>query len=196
MVSIKKSVVLLLIGAACFAACSSVIPTLPDISIESFTTAGKPTKTVQTPTGDVEVYDPTQDLEVIAAFDYVKAIHRREGVEASKKQLSTMATYFNGVREVQLNDLARLGCKVPIYPGCGEGEFENTILQNCVSPQFGQVKLSTCEAENLKRKNFELIRAQDAPICYASFKHIGSDKRRQLKSSDLDEYFKSECAKF
>ena len=35
---------------------------------DHFTTKGKPTKTIQTPNGPVEIYDPTQDPEVRAAF--------------------------------------------------------------------------------------------------------------------------------
>ena len=38
---------------------------------DHFTTKGKPTKTIQTPNGPVEIYDPTQDPEVRAAFERI-----------------------------------------------------------------------------------------------------------------------------
>jgi len=40
----------------------------PIPSLEEFTTVGKPTKTIETPNGPVEIYDPLQDSEVRAAF--------------------------------------------------------------------------------------------------------------------------------
>jgi len=42
-----------------------------EINPETFTTEGKPTKTIETPWGPREVYDPLQDKDVRTAFEYI-----------------------------------------------------------------------------------------------------------------------------
>ena len=59
--------ILTLIG--CESASNSTNDDRPTVTVENFTTQGKPTKTVQTPWGDKHVYDPTQDPEIIEAFE-------------------------------------------------------------------------------------------------------------------------------
>ncbi len=164
-------------------------------SIENFTTDGKPTKTVQTPWGDKQVYDPTQDAEVIAAYKYVEKVHKKLGTSNTNEQLKPYKQWFAKIRRTQLHDMARLGCRIPIYPGCGEGVFENTISLNC-NINLGQSELNNCESQNLIQSNFDLVRAQDSPVCYADFKHIGSPKREPLKSSNINDFFKSGCTEF
>jgi len=55
---------------------SATIETEPRVKdfatiLKNFTTVGKPTQTVETPNGPREIYDPTQDEEVRAAFTYI-----------------------------------------------------------------------------------------------------------------------------
>ena len=77
----------------------------PTVTAENFTTQGKPTKTVQTPWGDKQVYDPTQDPEIIEAFEYVKNIHQQYGPNAKYDELKRYDILFSQIRNIQYLDM-------------------------------------------------------------------------------------------
>jgi len=186
---------------AILAACAASSPA-PDTapSIENFTTEGKPTKTVQTPWGDKQVYDPTQDTEVIAAFEYVKKMHLKDGPEESKATLSEYEKLFSKVRRTQYHDMIRLGCLIPQYDGCGGGPnfIENKIPQLCPRPTFGKATLSDCESQNTKIDGYHETLALAAPMCSPEFFMIGSKdwRHKEYGNKEMSVFFTSGCEKF
>ncbi len=60
---------------------------------DSFTSDGKPTKTIETPWGLREVYDPTQDEQVRAAFKRI--YDKDEGVRHIESYTSRLEVYVN-----------------------------------------------------------------------------------------------------
>jgi len=63
-IAIYAAALLMLTLMACEGADLSKTDDLPSVNVDTFTTEGKPTKTVQTPWGDKQVYDPTQDADI------------------------------------------------------------------------------------------------------------------------------------
>jgi len=121
----------------------------PAVTVENFTTQGKPTKAVQTPWGDKQVYDPTQDPEIIEAFEYVKRTHQRYGPDAKYDQLKPYSKLFTQIRDIQYLDMGRLGCQDIKRVACNnkfDNFTQNTIYKNCPSPSFGTPVLDKCES--------------------------------------------------
>jgi len=196
---IYKYIILGLTALLCSCAGTTLAPEAP-LSVETFTTDGKSTKTVETPWGDKQVYDPTQDPEVIAAFEYVKKLHLRDGPEKSKAILAEHEQLFSKVRKIQYNDMIRLGCLIPEYDGCGGGSnfIENKIPQACPKPTFGETKLSDCEGKNTKIDGYHEILALAAPMCSREFFMIGSKdwRHKEYGDKEMSVFFKSGCEKF
>lgn len=126
----------------------------------SFTTQGKPTKTIETPWGPYEVYDPAQDEEVLAAIEEIYnqgdttfGDLERNGRYGYKNEFRVepqgTAKLIRRVRRVQYYDLMRLGCSIPQAVPCEPRGI--TFLQaKCEDSIFGSYKLSKCEKENLR----------------------------------------------
>lgn len=176
-------------------ACATAQNTPPTIDVESFTTQGKPTKTIQTPWGDKQVYDPIQDAEVIAAYEYVERIHKRYGPDKKYNELKTYEVLFNNIRRIQYYDKARLGCQFIKQPGCGSilGEVftENNISEQCQVLDFGKSTLNACEERNSKKEEDFTISLSTSPNCRVDFENIGQSVL--VKEEHFEAYFHSTC---
>jgi len=176
------------------------------VTVENFTTQGKPTKTVQTPWGDKQVYDPTQDPEIIEAFEYVKQTHQQYGPNAKYGELKRYDNLFAQIRNIQYFDMGRLGCQKIQRPTCGysNNDFsENQIRTNCSNQSFGSPTLNKCEQENSsleKDVNNPLPLGQlNPPACgVAKFGDIGSEYRRNTigREETTSDYFGATCNKY
>lgn len=146
-------------------------------SLENFTTIGKPTKTIQTPNGPVEIYDPTQDQEVRAAFHVIYSrgdvtfgdISRFNGATSnnpevlsrhgfplgSRPSIPTIDAVTLGLaRQTQYYDMMRLGCKI-IEEVPSQSYGRQHLSKSCSHARLGHSKLSECESENI-RTNTEI----------------------------------------
>ena len=114
-------------------------------SLEEFTTVGKPTKTIQTPNGSVEIYDPAQDSAFIAAF----SIYRKSGYSFDEEQILNKRYRNNFGRRVIL-DHARAGCKVMTDSIC-QNHATYLFEKDCGDAHnFTKLELSKCETDNYR----------------------------------------------
>jgi hypothetical protein len=141
-----KAVILALIGLCVMgtAGCVSNSPELSAVEREieknnhvdnllakEFTTVGKLTKTIETPWGAREIYDPVQDVLVRKAFE---SFYRKE-YETAALYNSSEARRALGDKDVDLvfaakniheTDAMRLGCKILKNYNCGGNIFFHT----------------------------------------------------------------------
>ena len=204
------STILATLSMVSFIGCESANNTTsdnrPTVTAENFTTQGKPTKTVQTPWGDKQVYDPTQDPEIIEAFEYVKNIHQQYGPNAKYDELKRYDILFSQIRNIQYLDMGRLGCQKIDRPTCGYSNIDfskNQIGSNCSNLAFGSPILNKCERENSsleKALNDPIALGQiNPPACGVSkFGDIGSEYRRNAIGRDetASDYFGTTCNKY
>ena len=191
---------------AILAACAASSPA-PDTapSIENFTTEGKPTKTVQTPWGDKQVYDPTQDTEVIAAFEYVYK-ELPNAPEGQQEQFYKYQDFFSEIAKTQLYDLARIGCKKPLHPEYTELEFSTRIHYTCQDINYRSPTLNICETENINQTGqlksiiaaLKLVGKDNAgnDVWQRNFEGLGLKRHYSTKAEAFDMYFKAECPVF
>lgn len=187
-------------------ACTSLEPTEHSaVSVENFTTAGKPTKTVQTPWGDKQVYDPTQDPEVIAAFEYVYRT-LPDTPENQREKFYEYQDFFSEISKIQLYDLSRIGCRKPLYSEYTDLEFDTHIHNKCQLIDYGSPTLNVCEADNINQTGnlksviaaFKMI-GEDAAgntVWQRDFEGLGLKKHYKTKPMAFDMYFKAECRAF
>ena len=181
----------------------------PTVTAENFTTQGKPTKTVQTPWGDKHVYDPTQDPEIIEAFEYVKRTHQRYGPDAKYDQLKPYSNLFTQIRNIQYLDMGRLGCQDIKRPACNntfDNFTQNIIYKNCPSPSFGAAVLDDCESAYSKIETEREIETVALNVAHlptqcssAYFGYIGSKERQDTlweTEESVSDYFKLSCNSF
>jgi len=147
-----------------------------------FTTIGKPTKTIKTPNGPVEVYDPSQDSEVRAAFK--KLYNKRakyfsrhpklrlcfshmDGWENRKffhnKKNKKLAEILAKAERAQTYDYMRAQCK-----GLSDYQYPdwriNRFTSSCPVYDWGSSELSVCE----KQVRFRRSKYDDVPISRAT----------------------------
>ena len=135
---------------------------------ETFTTVGKPTKTIETPWGPREIYDPGQDQAVVKAirslyelsdtsFGEVARIVGfgnllRVGQSASDADTYTSTDRYiktiKTARRTHYYDMLRLGCRQAAEVPCQYfGSFY--FIQKCPDSNFGSMHLTSCEQKNL-----------------------------------------------
>ena len=126
----------------------------------SFTTQGKPTKTIETPWGPYEVYDPAQDEEVLAAIEEIYnqgdttfGDLERNGRYGYKNDFwaepQETAKLIRRARRTHYYDMMRLGCRIPRTVPC-EPRGTTHLQAQCNDSVFGSYELSKCEKENLR----------------------------------------------
>lgn len=137
---------------------------------EGFTTKGKLTKTIQTPRGAKEIYDPVQDEEIKTAF---KRIYDKQYdgkisyyTEEDRKVLGdkNIDLLFRA-RDIHQADAMRLGCKRLLTFECGREVSSNRFHL----PPDGK----RCDADNnlgrdpnaCEHKLFEVSYAGGETIC-------------------------------
>ena len=161
---------------------------LKPTAAEEFTTKDKPTKTIETPWGPREVYDPTQDKKVMSSFLRLYNI----GDEIVEKQrgstLSNDAEIVYAAREKKFKSLLENGCAFitsnqcgsywslddEILTSCLEKEQTNCILQSAKFIQTSQCSIripdvstpSVALTKDLGRPRFSTF---DAPISSSPF---------------------------
>ena len=138
----------------------------PIPSLEEFTTVGKPTKTIETPNGPVEIYDPAQDPEVRAAFNVVYArgdvtfgdVSRYNAFFRTGPYPAGIATGNDPIketeivrraREIHYNDMMRIGCRfIRTKPPQSYGRSH--LKAPCEDSRMGDLSLSKCEINSLE----------------------------------------------
>jgi len=158
-------------------ACASLSPAVPpSIDLANFTTKGKATKTVVTSSGSYELYDPLQDPQVKAAFDYVYARGiRYDKDQASdpniKADLKPYIDFFDKIENIQINDLARSGCSNPTISKCRSDGIIQRELGKCKALDWGSPDLNSCEAKNIefiKNDPLEVPLGHLGKVCFES----------------------------
>jgi len=192
---------LTLIG--CESANKSTYVDTPTVTVENFTTQDKPTKTVQTPWGDKQVYDPTQDPEIIEIFEYVSKQNKENGFRG-REGLSSYKNLFKDVNQIQFNDMLRTGCVSPSFfeSGCRKRPdyVKNEVPKNCPTLNFGKANLNRCEQQFLTSNPDDPM----APIQLGCLKLKGDyfDAIGSKQISDgfgeegIDAYFSSYCTSY
>jgi len=122
--------------------------------VPEFTTEGKPTKTIETPWGPREVYDPTQDVEIKSIF---KKWYEENQYSAKEYKEHNQADYeiINTAREINRLDMKRLGCldvdtndgeSVAVATKHGRNNTFDYFKGSCgVDHNFGSLNLTQCE---------------------------------------------------
>ena len=123
----------------------------------------KTTRTIETPWGPKEIYDPVKDPEFIKLFqDYRDTYDNGPYPECFKAGvggpytgpdcLGNFYTVFKrqGLRRIVDLDLARVGCAQVIDNSCVGGSV-GFFAKNCgTNHNFGSAELSQCEAHNYR----------------------------------------------
>ena len=129
------------------------------LTCETFTTAGKPTKTIETPWGPKEIYDPVQDNEIIQAYSKIK----KQNYNSIKELYADGSSYDYAnhdvellflAREIHHLDVMRSGCKRLISYECGTSRNGDVrLLKNScdVSSVLGHPR-SACEGDFYSQK--------------------------------------------
>lgn len=131
---------------------------------EDFTTKGKPKKTIETPWGPREIYDPAQDPEML---DFYLGVFKTQFYENPNRQKATSPNLhftseqrevFNSLVDgfnVHRLDIARIGCVKAKTPTCGL--LKHYITPNCdLEDSLGRAKLTPCESENSTKLSLQL----------------------------------------
>ena len=122
---------------------------------ESFTTEGKPTKTIETPWGPREVYDPAQDEEILKAIEdiyqrgdvFFGDVHRVPLDRPVKADKLKSVRLIRHARIIQSLDMSRAGCRI-IYSVPCQAWTTTVFTASCPVPNFGHPDLSDCEKRN------------------------------------------------
>jgi len=120
------------------------------ISSEMFTTKGKPTKTINTPWGAKEIYDPMKDEDVKLA---IKNLYLRQDTSFGEVSRSSKLITISEPEDIELIktarkthyfDVLRLGCRQPVEIPC---QYYGTMYfkQTCPNLSFGSSQLNECE---------------------------------------------------
>jgi len=153
-----------------------------------FTTEGKPTKTIETPWGTREIYDPRQDETFL---DAVYEVYENENVTfgdlsrnlglstVAPKKLNLLENYVRNARRVHYYDLMRLGCKSIFEFPCDDygSEWFTQFCPDSIS-QLGSVNFSKCERENL-HTSAEIISQQFVTV---------EENQKKVKIRDLSSF--------
>ncbi len=117
--------------------------------------SGKPIKTVETPWGPRELYDPSKDPEFIQAVSDIYAQGDVTYGDLSIHNSAHLHPHLPGdvafVRDAILTqrlDMARAGCKGSYHYSYKPEPVEVGLARQCTDSQFGAPKLSYCEQEN------------------------------------------------
>lgn len=152
------------------------LPTPPAIDFAAFTTEGKPTKPVVTEWGRSDVYDPAQDPEVKAAFDYVfdRGLAYEKSPESDptiEADLKPYVEFFEKIEKIQMNDLARSGCKSTTVAYCRGDDIIQNKLSECPKLNWGRPEMNVCEAGNIEfsaNDPAEVVLGNIGAECFAS----------------------------
>ena len=171
---------------------------------ENFTTEGKPTKTIETPWGPKEIYDPSQDLEFREALDSVYKrgnatfgdVSRFNGAMSQDPEylsrhgfpvgLTTSAQPPDVVklrlaRKTQYYDMLRMGCKI-IEEVPKQYYGRQHFTKSCLGDQLGRHHLSDCEIDNLvtvtEIQNPDSVEVPNAQIAKGRWQVFGSTESR------------------
>jgi len=122
---------------------------------QNFAIESRPTKTLNTPWGEREVYDPAQDQEVLAAIEKIYKrgdvffgdVHKVSPRGPVKADSLYSVRLVRHARRIQDLDMARAGCRVIQSVPCQA--WTSIIIETpCPDPNFGSPNLSACESVN------------------------------------------------
>lgn len=148
--------------------------------LSKFTTVGKPTMTIETPWGPRDIYDPSQDDAVLEAIKDVYnsdediafgELARWNATVKTQPNSNPQAELIRLSRNVQYNDMMRLGCRHQYVVPCqrfGASYFE----QLCEESVLGKPELSQCERENMKIDAQIPMTAFTPPVDKFSLTHL------------------------
>ena len=130
-----------------------------DVSVDAsagFITEGKPTKTIETPWGPREIYDPAQDEKFRAIFKNWFDVGFKgydpyqlcpENLSDTNSPLSNGSYFSESMRLVEI-DYLRSGCALTVQGTCFYNEY--IFKSDCKADHnFGSLDLSKCEIENI-----------------------------------------------
>ena len=164
--------------------------TLP--AAENFTTVGKPTKTIETPWGPREIYDPAKDEE----FLYKTRDYFNNSGSPSQTLSDVKQIYESEFQQSLLYDYGRIGCKRLTTAFCSRRSTDY-FKEPCPENQnFGEPKLSQCETDNLK---IVLPPAQvlvGKCMLHGTIHESLASRGKSSKSVSRDEFFKMECTEW
>lgn len=116
-------------------------------SAEGFTTKGKPTKTIETPWGPREVFDPKYYSGVSTYYSYLREISNKSRTNAQSLKLQELFKSVRDAQRIQALDYARHQCMQQRYAGCAEVDF--VFKANCGEIEnLHSSELSECESQN------------------------------------------------
>jgi len=112
-----------------------------------FSSEGKPTKTIETPWGPREVFDPKYHPGVKEYYKYLRGIHGMNRTNAQNLKLQKLYEPVREAQKIQALDYARHQCMKQLYAGCSEVDF--VFKSNCGgNKKLHSLVLSECENEN------------------------------------------------
>ena len=169
----------------------------------SFATAGKPTKTINTPEGPREIYDPVQDEEIRLAFKavYDKQYEKAEywnSVKRGKIGDKNLNLIFLS-KEIHSADFMRLGCKnLRAFECATIYERRPNPLEQCGYLENLGKAITPCEADSFLASHYLKLREKkscslkgktyDNPIKVP----IGYSKNLTWEN-ELEDFFAYEC---
>jgi len=174
----------------------------PKFDLTSFTTEGKATKSIVTPQGEFEVYDPAQDTEVLKIFSLLRAKGKNQRDPLTSSDYTPYKAFFEDLHTLQTNDLLRHGCIIENNSLCrmDPNYISNTIPSACPNPDFGSPDLTDCEAKNLQLHptdpQLDIPLGDSLLTCGNPFPYIGKKKTDLTDSEAARRYFRSSCEYF
>ena len=137
---------------------------------DNFTTEGKPKKTVETPWGPKEIYDYSNDPNVIYFYERVKLFRKEKKLNGipqgfDDEQEKFWREYIVKARKTSELDLARIGCVEIITSSCNK--IKIGIDRECTPKNnLGLYPPTACERENsyyeMEGKPFDFNRVYES----------------------------------
>ena len=172
----------------------------PELS--DFTTEGKPTKTIETPWGPREVYDPTQDEEVVTAFKKIydsnkfgQALHELADNEHS---LNAQYKILRFAETAQLEGYFEHNCRLVKSSECGSWyeQIENCKVgkRQCQKMIITRVPNNTNVCELGNKTLFNRNRHPIGRNFFFKSNHTLTPNRKPLSlQSQIENYFLKSC---
>lgn len=184
-------------------------------SIGACSGKGEPTKTMETPWGEKEIYDPTNDQDVISAFkrvknkkyEKIKDLYRDGSGSEYEFATDDLRLIFSS-RNIHHLDVMRSGCKHLISFECGAswvGDYKSTKDSCNVTSLMGRSQ-QACEMNVYSlylqsRANGCMINVSDRPNIYYQLLNVDAVGRPKIPPAkdlqlQLKYFFDYQCLKW
>ncbi len=151
------------------------------------TTVGKPTKTIETPWGPREIYDPSRDEKIISVYQ-----GWYDGEFSFKSSSPRTKALLQKSSNIHTADYLRLGCMKVKWNVCGLNDYVfQTDCKNLHA--FGDENYSSCEVGQYVRLRAVRYDQFSCPVSDSPVENMHGYKYEPTFDASLARYFDREC---